>query len=128
MSQRLLALAAMLFIGSVALAAETPLIDQAALLERIEAKDVTLIVLDVRTPEEYAGGHVPGAINVPYTELPARISELPGAADKDVVLYCNTGVRAERAAARLKKVGFTRLLHLEGDMKAWKEKSRPLEH
>jgi len=127
MLQRRHMLAATLFIGYVAFAADTPLIDQAALLKRIETKDATLIVLDVRTPEEYAAGHVPGAINIPYTELPARISELPGVADKDVVVYCQSGMRAERAAASFKESGFTRLLHLEGDMKAWIAKERPLE-
>ena len=103
----------------------TPRIKQETLLERIEKKDVSMIVLDVRTPEEFAAGHVPGAINIPYTHLPARLSELPDAGDKDVVLYCATGVRAERAAERMREQGYTRLLHLDGDMKAWDEKNRP---
>ena len=103
----------------------TPLIKQDALLERIEHKDTAMIILDVRTPEEFAAGHVPGAINIPYTHLPARLSELPGAGDKEIVLYCATGVRAERAAERMREQGYTRLLHLDGDMKAWEEKKRP---
>jgi len=86
-----------------------------------------MIILDVRTPEEFAAGHVPGAINIPYTHLPARVSELQDSGDKDVVLYCATGVRAERAAGRLREQGYTRLLHLDGDMKAWDEKNRPKE-
>jgi phage shock protein E len=106
---------------------ETQRIAPAALLERIEKKDPSLIVLDVRTPEEFAAGHVPGAINIPYTHLPARISELPGAAEKDIVVYCVTGVRAERAATRFRENGFTRLLHLDGDMRRWSEEQRPIE-
>lgn len=105
----------------------TPLIDQASLLKRIEHKDSALLILDVRTPEEYAAGHVPGAINIPYTHLPARISEIADAGDKDIVVYCAVGVRAERGAKRLRANGFKHLLHLEGDMKAWEEKKRPLE-
>jgi rhodanese-related sulfurtransferase len=103
----------------------TPRINQESLLKRIEQKDASMIILDVRTPEEFAAGHVPGAINIPYTHLPARLSELPDAGDKDVVVYCATGVRAERAAARMREQGYTRLLHLDGDMKAWDEKNRP---
>lgn len=105
----------------------TPRINQEALLKRIEKKDASMIILDVRTPEEFAAGHVPGAINIPYTHLPARVSELRDVSDKDIVLYCATGVRAERAAGRIREHGYTRLLHLDGDMKAWNEKNRPKE-
>jgi phage shock protein E len=105
----------------------TPRINQEALLKRIEKKDASMIILDVRTPEEFVAGHVPGAVNIPYTHLPARLSELPDAGDKEIVLYCATGVRAERAAERMREHGYTRLLHLDGDMKAWDEKNRPKE-
>lgn len=121
-----LTIAATLF-AAVAGAGETAVIDQTALLKRIDAKDASLIILDVRSPGEFAAGHVPGAINIPYTHLPARISELPSAAEKDLVLYCTIGVRAEIAASRLRENGFTRLLHLEGDMKQWQKKQRPVE-
>ncbi|MDY6944367.1 MAG: rhodanese-like domain-containing protein [Pseudomonadota bacterium] len=104
----------------------TPRIDQAALLKRIEKKDSTMVILDVRTPEEFKAGHVPGAINIPYTHLPVRISEVADAADKDIIVYCTIGIRAERGAERLRENGFTRLLHLDGDMQAWEEKQRPL--
>ena len=111
--------------AAVSHAEETPKIDQATLLKRIEQKDASMIVLDVRSPEEYAAGHIPGAINIPYTHLPARISDLPDTTDKDIVLYCTVGIRAERGAERLRENGFTRLLHLDGDMKVWQEKKRP---
>lgn len=117
--------AAVLICAAVSHAEETPKIDQAALLKRIEKKDASMILLDVRTPEEYAAGHIPGAINIPYTHLPARISDLPDVTDKDIVVYCATGIRSELGAERLRENGFTRLLHLDGDMKAWQEKKRP---
>lgn len=117
--------AALAFVASVQADEPTPRIQQEALLERMEKKDASMIILDVRTPEEYAAGHIAGAINIPYTHLPARLSELPGAGDKDIVLYCATGVRSERAAERMREQGYTRLLHLDGDMKAWEEKNRP---
>lgn len=122
------------FLAAVALtfavvshAADTPKIDQASLLKRIEKKDTSLVILDVRTPEEFAAGHVPGAINIPYSHLPSRISEVADAADKDIVVYCAVGVRAEMGAERLRENGFTKLLHLDGDMKAWEAQKRPLE-
>jgi phage shock protein E len=121
-----LLVAAALACAAVAHADEaTPRIQQEALLKRMEHKDAAMIILDVRTPEEFAAGHISGAINIPYTHLPARLSELPDAGDKDIVLYCATGVRSERAAERMREHGYTRLLHLDGDMKAWEEKNRP---
>ena len=84
-----------------------------------------LYVLDVRSPEEYAGGHVPGAVNIPYDQIASRLAEVPK--DKDVVLYCKSGRRAGIAAEVLANQGYTRLQHLEGDIVAWMEKGRPVE-
>ena len=108
-------------------AEETARVTQGALLERIQKTDPSVIILDVRSPEEFAAGHVPGAINIPHTHLPARISAIPSSTDKDVVVYCEIGVRAEKAAASLRDNGFTRLMHLDGDMKQWREAKRPVE-
>ena len=122
---RILVAICSMLLGVAAMADETTTIDAAALLKRIDSKDASLLVLDVRTPEEFAAGHVPGALNIPYTYLPARSAEL--ASDKDVVIYCATGIRAERAASRLRENGFTRLLHLDGDMTGWIDSKRPVE-
>ena len=124
---RSLLAAAALTCAAVGHADETQKIDQAALLKRIEKKDTSMVILDVRTPEEFAAGHIPGAINIPYTHLPVRLSEVADAADKDIVLYCAVGVRAEQGAERLRENGFSKLLHLDGDMKAWQAQKRPLE-
>ena len=96
-----------------------------ALLEHQSRHPDHLFVLDVRTPQEYAEGHVPGAVNVPYDQLASRLAEVPK--DKDVVLYCRTGRRTGIAAEVLAANGYTRLSHLEGDMTAWVEKGRPVE-
>ena len=122
---RILLVLCSMLLSLAAVADETATIDAAALLKRIDSKDASLLVLDVRTPEEFAAGHVPGALNIPYTYLPARSAEL--ASDKDVVIYCATGIRAERAASRLRENGFTRLLHLDGDMTGWIDSKRPVE-
>ena len=83
-------------------------------------------MLDVRTPEEYAAGHLPGAVNIPHGELAARIAELAGARERDVVVYCRTGVRAAAALEVLGKAGFKRLFHLKGDYTRWSEEKRPV--
>jgi rhodanese-related sulfurtransferase len=98
---------------------------QEQLLEHLRSHPDHLFVLDVRTPQEFAEGHVPGAVNVPYDQVASRLAEVPK--DKDVVLYCRSGRRAGLAADVLAAQGYTRLSHLEGDMTAWVEKGRPVE-
>jgi len=98
---------------------------QEQLLEHQAKHPGHLVVLDVRTPEEFAAGHVPGAKNVPYDLVAARLGEIPR--DKDVVLYCKSGRRAGLAADVLAANGYTRLSHLEGDMTAWVANGRPVE-
>jgi len=97
---------------------------QEELLERQSKHAGHLYVLDVRSPEEFREGHVPGAVNVPYDQIAARIAEVPK--DKDVVLYCRSGRRAGIAADVLAANGYTRLSHLEGDMQAWIAQGRPV--
>jgi phage shock protein E len=75
-----------------------------ATAQRLRARGVT--VLDVRTPAEFEGGHVPGALNIPHDQVAARSAEL-GARDKPVLLYCRSGRRSGLAAAELVKQGFT---------------------
>ena len=64
------------------------------------------VVIDVRTPEEFAGGAYPGAINLPLDELGDHISEL-GAFDRDIVLYCASGARSAYAQRILMQVGYS---------------------
>jgi rhodanese-related sulfurtransferase len=110
-----------------ALAVDVVDIKPEALLERARKADESFVILDVRTPEEFVQGHVPGAINIPHDKLADRIAELMGEKNKDVVLYCRSGRRAVLAADTLKANGFTKLLHLEGDMQQWTEAKRPVE-
>ena len=67
--------------------------------------DAGAVVVDVRTPGEYAAGHYPGAINIPLDEIVHRSDEL-GKADSPLVLYCNSGRRSGLARTRLRKAGF----------------------
>jgi phage shock protein E len=102
-------------------------VSQADLLTRIGRKDPDLVVLDVRTPAEFAAGHVPGALNIPHDVLASRVAELAASRDKQVVLYCRSGRRSLLAADVLTKAGFTRLGHLEGDYLAWEAEQRPID-
>ena len=77
---------------------------------RLVAAGVT--VVDVRTPEEFAKGHVPGALNIPYDEIGARVKEI-GPPTTPVLLYCYSGGRAEAAAHTLAEKGFSRLYNME---------------
>lgn len=72
------------------------------------------IVLDVRTPEEYAEAHIPGAINVPNEEIGEEpIAELP---DKDqiILVYCRSGNRSKEAAQKLADQGYTNVIEFGG--------------
>ncbi|OGS98563.1 MAG: hypothetical protein A3F73_07900 [Gallionellales bacterium RIFCSPLOWO2_12_FULL_59_22] len=93
-------------------------ITQAELMRRINANQPGLI-LDVRTPEEYADGHIPGAINIPFDQLGSRHKEIAAHEGEGIVLYCRSGRRVQIAAGILETKGFSKLLHLAGDMGGW---------
>jgi rhodanese-related sulfurtransferase len=75
------------------------------------------LVLDVRSPAEYAERHVPRAINIPVEELGRRMGEL-GARDRDIVVYCHTGARSGAAVLMLRKARFSRVHNL-GSIGRW---------
>lgn len=82
-------------------------------------------IFDVRTPEEYAAGHVPGAINIPHDQLPDRIGEFSPYQDMEVVVYCGSGKRAGIAEATLAAAGFRNVKDLEGHMQQWEADGYP---
>jgi len=75
------------------------------------------LLLDVRQPEEYEAGHIPGAIFIPLGELEARQEEL--ARDKKIITYCRSGRRSMAAAIALCDLGFEDVHHLEGGILNW---------
>jgi rhodanese-related sulfurtransferase len=70
----------------------------------------------VRTPSEYAAGHIPGAVNVPVDELRSRLAELPR--DRDLTVYCQVGQRGYLATRILTQSGF-RAANLSGGYKSY---------
>ena len=72
------------------------------------------IILDVRRPDEYADGHIPGAINVPNEEIgTAEIPELPDKAQL-ILVYCRSGRRSKEASEKLTKLGYTNIVEFGG--------------
>ncbi len=102
------------------------LISQQALMQQIQSAH-DMLLIDVRTPGEFRMGHVPGAINIPYTELADRLGEVRPAHDKGVILYCESGARAGVAERILREAGLDNIRHLEGDMSAWRQSKLPIE-
>jgi len=86
---------------------------------------VPFMLLDVRTTEEYAEGHIKGAVLIPVQELLQRISEVPK--DKQVYVYCHSGGRSVRASNMLVKAGFSRIENVLGGIVAWKDAGYPVE-
>ena len=78
-----------------------------------------LIIVDVRTPEEFKQGHVPNAINFLLSKIIDNPATLIFSKIKSIVLYCRSGYRASKATEILNKNAYQYLLHLEGDMQAW---------
>lgn len=76
------------------------------------------VLLDVRSPDEFASGHLPKAVNVPVQELGARVGEL-GRKERPVVVYCHSGMRSSTAARVLRRNGF-RDVHDLGAMARWR--------
>jgi len=64
------------------------------------------LVIDVRTPEEYAGGHVPEAVNIPINQLPRKIRRMKVSKDTPIVTLCDHGGRSSRAALELQHMGY----------------------
>lgn len=87
-----------------------------------------LIVLDVRTPGEYATGHLPGALNIPLDQLTRALPDLREAAThSDVLVVCASGTRAENARATLADHGITAST-LTGGTGAWTDRGLALHH
>jgi glyoxylase-like metal-dependent hydrolase (beta-lactamase superfamily II)/rhodanese-related sulfurtransferase len=82
------------------------------------------ILVDVREPEEFAAGHVPGALNLPQADLASNLDAVPR--DRPVYLVCQGGFRSRRAAQFLRQVGYDRVVNVDGGTSAWIEAGKPV--
>ena len=84
-------------------------------MEKVFSLDPSqLLIVDVRSAEEFASGHFSTAINIPHDQIPQRMSELNPHKQKGIVLYCHSGARAAVAEKVLKSNGFTKVINAGG--------------
>ncbi|SEL12683.1 rhodanese-like domain-containing protein [Roseovarius nanhaiticus] len=91
--------------------------------EEIAADRDSLVLIDVRSPQEFALERIEGALLMPLQEF--RPERLPGQQGKRLVLHCGSGVRSGKAAQMCLEAGLDPIAHMEGGMAAWKESGQP---
>lgn len=80
------------------------------------------VLVDVRSPEEHAGGYIPGTdLNIDFREIKARHKEIGAGLQDHIVVYCQSGHRSNIAAETLADLGYTRVYNVSGSMNAWLE-------
>ena len=130
MQTKILFLFAFLLIGTLSMAqtAEKDSINVVSIeqFEKMTAKKKNMLV-DVRTPEEVAEGHLPGALNINFLgeNFSQEIQTLNK--NKTYLLYCRSGSRTRKAADQMQKAGFKKVYMLEGGITAWNEAGKPIE-
>jgi rhodanese-related sulfurtransferase len=83
-------------------------------------------LLDVRSAEAYAAGHIRGARHLPPERLSEGIEALKRLKDKPVIVYCERGVSAAAAMRQLAQLGFSKVVNLRGGLDAWRAEQLPL--
>ena len=96
----------------------------ADLQSRLDTPQAPMVV-DLRKPAEFAIGHVPGAVNIPVSELEKRIDEVRQ--ENGVVIYCITGARTRQAEPILYAHDIDNVYHLDGTFQAWLKGRYPME-
>ena len=96
--------------------------DVKELKRKIDAKE-DFFLLDVREPNEYQIGKIPGSTLIPLGEVPQRVSEIPR--DKEIIVHCKMGGRSAKAAAFLRTQGYTKVKNLKGGILDWSDKVDP---
>ena len=94
-------------------------------IDAVETRAPDALVIDVREPEEYAYGRVPGAVNIPQADLASRLDEVPR--DRPLMIICAAGSRSLRAAQFLKQNGIERVVTVTGGTSAWRAAGKPIE-
>ena len=97
------------------------------LKEELNQTNQSLILLDVRTREEFNSGRIKNSINIPHDLLLSDISLVADYKNEKVVVYCRSGKRAKLVLDRLLDEGFRTLIDVDGDMLAWNSANLPIE-
>ncbi len=93
---------------------------------KIDQSSEPLVLLDVRTVEEFKSGRIKNSINIPHKILLSNIDLVSEYNDEQLVVYCRSGKRASLVIEALEKNGFTNVVDIEGDILAWSEANYPL--
>lgn len=96
----------------------------AAYVEQFANGSADHVLIDVRTPEEFASGHIAGAVNIPVDALSSRLSEV--SRDQTVVVYCRSGNRSATASQILAQAGYSDVRDLGGII-TWSEQGYPVQ-
>lgn len=86
--------------------------------ERLSA-DKNIVLIDVRTPEEYADAHIPNSRSLPLNQLNSGISKITSDKDSEIIVYCLSGARAASACSQLCAMGYTNVSNM-GGIASWK--------
>jgi len=84
-----------------------------------------LILVDVRTPQEYASGHIPGAVSLPLSSIQGAEAKIVWGNDEEIIVYCQGGVRSRSAARMLYLMGYRNIKDMGGIME-WSQINGPL--
>ncbi len=111
---------------SLAQSADSATVVTVDTFEKMSKKKKKTVILDVRTPEEVAEGHLAGAknINVQDELFQQNINQLNK--NKTYLLYCRSGKRTAVAGAKMKAAGFKKVYMMDGGITSWKEKGKPV--
>ncbi|KAG7906175.1 hypothetical protein KL906_004628 [Ogataea polymorpha] len=117
---------------------QAPVVDFSKVKELVEKKDPDNVIVDVREPEEYAKGHIPGAVNIPVNSSPGALGLSPDEFEqtfgfpkpdpsKTLLFYCLAGVRSSMAEELASTFGYGKRLNYVGSFSDWTEKNGPVE-
>lgn len=121
-------IAALVIIGAVLTAQDRQLdnglitAEEVAEMLSTRTADSDIVILDVRTPEEFAQGHIPGAVNINFLDSAFKDQIQTLSREKHYILVCRSGNRSGKAMAIMQQYGFTWLRNMTGGMLAWRQK------
>ena len=110
--------------SSVAADAKNITIDEAV---KLVTSNTNVVVLDVRTPDEFRSGHIKGATNINFNDkdFAKRVAALDK--DKTYIIHCAAGGRSGRACSQIKTMDFKNMLHMNQGLSAWEKAGKPVE-
>lgn len=94
------------------------------LKEKLDREEPFLL-LDVRTPEEFALAHIGGSLLIPMNEIPSRVGEIEDFLDQEIVVLCHHGIRSANVQAWLRQQGFRSVRNLTGGIERYSLEADP---